>query len=288
MSPATSRAPGKFSAIKALSLRAFKTSRAPRPDNSRAHAAPMPPDAPVITTTCSRHENALMPVPVKIAKLPPPSAKRNNTIMSKLLPLFPLQLVVFPRTQVPLHIFEERYKLMVNQSLAGGSEFGIVLAQGQGIVKAGCTVRIQSVITQYEDGRLDILTLGARRFEILDLNQDQAYLQGQVEFFDDETSDLVPASLRKEAVAAFHAWVESRRVESAGEPDLGDAQLSFQLAQSVPDLAFQSVLLRDRSELSRLQQLVAYFEQQLPREEQVTRMKHLAPMNGFGAKPAGV
>ena len=52
------------------------------------------------------------------------------------------------------------------------------------------------------------------------------------------------------------------------------------------DLSFQSMLLRDRSELSRLQQLITYFEQQLPREQQVTRMKHLAPMNGFGAKPA--
>lgn len=206
--------------------------------------------------------------------------------MSKLLPLFPLQLVVFPRTQVPLHIFEERYKLLVGETLAAAGEFGIVLAQGQGIVNAGCTVRIESVLTQYEDGRLDILTLGARRFEILDLNQDKPYLQGQVNFFEDDASDLVPASLRHEALAAFQAWVESSRVESAAEPDRADEQLSFQLAQSVPDLSFQSMLLRDRSELHRLRRLIDYFEQQLPREQQAARMKHLAPMNGFGAKPA--
>ena len=160
------------------------------------------------------------------------------------------------------------------------------MAQGASIVNAGCTVRVETVLTQYEDGRLDIMTLGARRFEIIYLNQEKAYLQGQVEFFEDEDTDLVPASLRKEAVALFQAWVESRRGENAGDPDLTDDQLSFQLAQSVPDLAFQSILLRDRSESNRLRQLSAYFEQQLPREKQALRMKHLAPMNGFGAKPA--
>jgi Lon protease-like protein len=227
-----------------------------------------------------------MLIPAEIAKLPPPSAKRNNTIMSKLLPLFPLQLVVFPRTQVPLHIFEERYKLMVSESIAAGSEFGIMLAQGEGIVNAGCSVRVEDVITQYEDGRMDILTTGARRFEIVDLNQDKAYLRGQVNFFEDDAADLVPASLRKEALAVFQTWIEGRGFKSAVDPDESDAQLSFQLAQSVQDLSFQSMLLRDRSELSRLQQLITYFEQQLPREQQVTRMKHLAPMNGFGAKPA--
>ena len=206
--------------------------------------------------------------------------------MSKLLPLFPLKMVVFHRTQVPLHIFEERYKLMVGESIAGGSEFGIVLSHGQGVINAGCTVRVESVVTRYEDGRLDILTVGARRFEIVTLNQDKAYLQGEVNFFEDDDTDLVPASLRKEAVTLFRSWAEGRRVEGAAGPDLTDLQLSFQLAQAIPDLPFQSLLLRDRSEGNRLRQLVAYFEQQAPREQQVTRMKHLAPKNGFGPKPA--
>lgn len=218
--------------------------------------------------------------------MPLPSAKRNNTTMPKWLPLFPLQLVAFPRTQLPLHIFEERYKQMVGESIAASSEFGIVLAESGGIVNAGCAVRVENVITRYDDGRMDILTVGARRFHILGLNQEKAFLQGEVEFFDDDDTDLVPASVRQEAALLFKAWRESSGSQNCAEPDLTDHQLSFQLAQSIPDLAFQAMLMRDRSESNRLRQVIEYFEQQLPREEKIMRMRHLAPMNGFGAKPA--
>ncbi len=206
--------------------------------------------------------------------------------MAKLVPLFPLPLVAFPRTQVPLHIFEERYKLMVGESIAASSEFGIVLAQGGGIVNAGCTVRVENVMARYDDGRLDIMTVGARRFDVLAINQEKAYLQGEVEFFEDEDTDLVPASLRQEATQLFRAWRENSGTQSAAEPDWNDEQLSFQLGQSIPDPAFQGMLLRDRSEGNRLRQLIEYFEQQLPREEKMMRMKQLAPLNGFGAKLA--
>jgi len=81
--------------------------------------------------------------------------------MSKrLIPLFPLQLVVFPRTRLPLHIFEERYKEMVGEAIRDESEFGIVLAKDGGILNAGCTVKVAKVLEMYADGRMDILTLG--------------------------------------------------------------------------------------------------------------------------------
>jgi Lon protease-like protein len=78
---------------------------------------------------------------------------------SQLLPLFPLQVVVFPRTQLPLHIFEERYKEMVAAAMRDNTEFGIVLAKEDGIVNAGCTVGVEKV--QYADSRMDILTADA-------------------------------------------------------------------------------------------------------------------------------
>jgi Lon protease-like protein len=62
--------------------------------------------------------------------------------MARLLPLFPLQLVVFPGSAVPLHIFEERYREMVSAAEASGTEFGIVLARDNGIMNAGCTVLV--------------------------------------------------------------------------------------------------------------------------------------------------
>ena len=109
---------------------------------------------------------------------------------SRLIPLFPLNVVVFPRTRLPLHIFEERYKEMVGDAIRDESEFGIVLAKDDGIVNAGCTVAVEKVLEMYPDGRMDILASGRRRFEIASLNEEKSYLQGEVRFFDDE--DFVP------------------------------------------------------------------------------------------------
>ena len=67
-------------------------------------------------------------------------------MQAKLLPLFPLHVVVFPRTQLPLHIFEERYKEMVGEAIRDKSEFGVVLAKEEGIVNAGCTVVVDKIL----------------------------------------------------------------------------------------------------------------------------------------------
>ena len=156
--------------------------------------------------------------------------------MSKrLIPLFPLQLVVFPRTRLPLHIFEERYKEMVGEAIRDESEFGIVLAKDGGILNAGCTVKVAKVLEMYADGRMDILTLGQRRFEILSLNEDKDYLQGDVEFFDDEDAEPVPAEVREQALVNYEALNRMVSVRNHGDPDLEDRQISFQLAQAVPD-----------------------------------------------------
>src|SRR5205085_2289409 len=119
--------------------------------------------------------------------------KRHNSTMSRrLLPLFPLQLVVFPRTRLPLHIFEERYKEMVGEAIRDESEFGIVLATKDGIVNAGCTVKVEKVMEMYPDGRMDVMTRGERRFEIEGLNEEKDYLRAQVTYFDDEDAATVP------------------------------------------------------------------------------------------------
>src|SRR6202022_1859875 len=116
-------------------------------------------------------------------------------MQAKLLPLFPLQVVVFPRTQLPLHIFEERYKEMVGNAIRDNSEFGIVLAKEEGIVNAGCTVAVEKVLEMYSDGRMDVLTRGQRRFEIESLNQEKSYLQAEVSFFDDEDFEATPTEI---------------------------------------------------------------------------------------------
>ncbi|MDE0023841.1 MAG: LON peptidase substrate-binding domain-containing protein [Spirochaetaceae bacterium] len=104
------------------------------------------------------------------------------------LPLFPLNVVLYPRAPLPLHIFEERYKEMVAAALDGEGVFGMVCAGKAGVARVGCTAKIVKVIRRYDDGRMDILTVGMRRFRIARLVTDEAYLQAQVSYFGDEAA----------------------------------------------------------------------------------------------------
>jgi Lon protease-like protein len=200
---------------------------------------------------------------------------------SRLIPLFPLQVVVFPRTNLPLHIFEERYKEMTGKAMRENSEFGIVLAKEQGIVNAGCTVIVEKLMHTYPDGRMDLMTRGRKRFEIAELNEEQNYLQAEVEFFDDEDTDPTPPEVRHRALENFKALLEMSGARER-EANLEDPQLSFQLAQTLPDLDFLNALLRHRSEPVRLKLLNQYLEQYIPRQRTIERIKAIAPTNGFG------
>jgi Lon protease-like protein len=207
---------------------------------------------------------------------------------ARLLPLFPLQVVVFPRTPLPLHIFEERYKEMVGSAIRDSSEFGIVLARKEGIVSAGCTVTVEKLIQMYPDGRMDVLTRGQRRFEIVSLNEEKDYLQAEVNFFDDDDSPAPSKELRDQAVSNYQTLARLPGADPHPDPDIADPQLSFQLAHHLPDLDFLSTLLRHRSEAERLKQLNQYLALYIPRQRVVERMKELAPTNGHGGTPAGL
>jgi Lon protease-like protein len=207
---------------------------------------------------------------------------------ARLIPLFPLHVVVFPRMRLPLHIFEERYKLMVGDAIREDSEFGVVLAKDEGIVNAGCTVAVEKVLQVYPDGRMDIVTRGLRRFEIQALDEEKEFLRAQVNYFDDEDFTPAPPEVRTEALTHFQ---DLRRLSSTpghNEADLEDPQLSFQLAQNLPDLDFLNQLLRQRSETTRLKKLNQYLAEYIPRQRNIEHVRSVASTNGFGGKPAGL
>src|SRR5579862_9021171 len=107
----------------------------------------------------------------------------NSSMQQGLLPLFPLQVVLLPGAELPLHIFEDRYKEMIGEVLRDHVEFGVVLANDKGIVNTGCTAIVDKVLRTYPDGRMDILTRGRRRFEIMRIDDERPFLRGAVEFF---------------------------------------------------------------------------------------------------------
>ena len=109
------------------------------------------------------------------------------------IPLFPLGLVLLPQMPLPLHIFEERYKLMIGKCLEKNKEFGIVYFNGTDIQAIGCTASIQKVLKRYEDGRLDIFTRGENRFEINEMYDHKPYLEAGVTFFDDKLEENTAA-----------------------------------------------------------------------------------------------
>ena len=112
------------------------------------------------------------------------------------LPLFPLNLVLFPGMRLPLHIFEERYKAMIGACIERGEPFGVVLIkEGQEAgepaepFSVGTTARITQV-NRLEEGRMNILTMGERRFQLVDLVQTRPHLVGLVRFLDEEAGDV--------------------------------------------------------------------------------------------------
>jgi Lon protease-like protein len=165
-----------------------------------------------------------------------------------LLPLFPLNVVLFPQTDLPLHIFEERYKRMIRECLDARREFGVVLTQEETLEGTGCAATIRRVVKRYEDGRMDIVARGTRRFEIGILNQELPYLRGEPHFFDDEpTTTPVDEARRMQALQLFGQLQELLGLEespSGSRPDPGHPQLSYQLMARLPvDLAFKQSLL---------------------------------------------
>lgn len=102
-----------------------------------------------------------------------------------LIPLFPLGVVLLPEMTMPLHIFEARYKRMINECLDHGRSFGIVYYDGNQMQKVGCSARVVRVIKRYEDGRMDIDVLGEKRFYIEHIDESRIYLQSSVLFIDD-------------------------------------------------------------------------------------------------------
>ena len=123
-----------------------------------------------------------------------------------IIPIFPLGLVLLPQMSLPLHIFEDRYKQMINACLADDRVFGIVYFSGKQFETKGCTARIIDILKRYDDGRMDIITKGETRFSIEALSEKKPYLEARVEFFDDrppENSDLEAAQKLAHACIQF-------------------------------------------------------------------------------------
>ncbi|HLK52074.1 MAG TPA: LON peptidase substrate-binding domain-containing protein [Candidatus Angelobacter sp.] len=195
-----------------------------------------------------------------------------------LIPLFPLELVLFPGAPLPLHIFEPRYKEMITECLLKDQPFGMVRVKDSSLAAIGCSASILNVLKKYEDGRLDIAAEGMRRFEITQVNQERSFLQAEVAYFEDEPS--LPGKSAVDAVVQLHEQLFA----VLGQPvsvERDDELLSFQLANELPvDLDFKQALLEMKSESERIEILSEYYKATIPKVEKTLLARQRASGNG--------
>ena len=196
-----------------------------------------------------------------------------------LLPIFPLELVLFPGAPLPLHIFEPRYKEMISECMEQKKPFGMVRAKENAVAEVGCSAVILNVLKRYDDGRLDIASEGKQRFTIVGLNHDRAFLQAEVTWFEDDEPAL-PGS--KEAQTAIELHEQLFQVlGQETEIDRNKSPLSFQLASHLPvDLDFKQAILEMKSETERIETLIEYYRVAIPRIEKTLRARERASGNG--------
>ena len=105
------------------------------------------------------------------------------------IPLFPLGVVLLPETLLPLHIFEERYKEMIGECLAENREFGVVYFSGDEINRIGCSAQIVKLLKTYDNGEMDIISVGTNRFFIKELDETGIYFEAKIVLIDDDPEE---------------------------------------------------------------------------------------------------
>ncbi len=203
----------------------------------------------------------------------------------KLLPLFPLELVLFPRAESPLHIFEPRYREMVGEAIEQESEFGVILAEGGKLCSVGCTAAVEEVTKRFDDGRFNVAARGQRRFRALELDKEKEYLRAEVEFIQDLDDEPAPESLLMKAQELVSELVMQLDIELFMDVAGNERQASFAIAAPLPlDRAFKQQLLEQLSESERMTTLVEHLGSFLKRSRVTERMQKLAGTNGHGRR----
>jgi Lon protease-like protein len=193
-------------------------------------------------------------------------------------PLFPLGLVLLPGEQVPLHIFEERYKQMIGECLDAEREFGILWLADDALKDVGCAARITRVLERFDDGRMNIVVQGTTPFRLNRRIGELAYPAGDVELLDDDpaTNEDALERARKSYADLVEQVTDTRpEPEALAELDAYGMAATLEIAASA-----KQALLELRSEPARLEQLEALFDEALKRIRTATRVAEQASGNG--------
>ena len=194
-------------------------------------------------------------------------------------PIFPLGLVAIPHELVPLHIFEERYRVMFDELLENEGEFGIVWLTGSGLKGVGCACEIAEVLERMEDGRLNVLTRGTRPFRIVERQADMPYPAATVEFLADKDENFDERAA--EAARTAYAELVVEATDNEPDPDELSEKSAYEMAATVDfGLDAKQGLLDLRSENARMRLVTRLFRAAIKRLDFVERAQARARSNG--------
>jgi Lon protease-like protein len=202
----------------------------------------------------------------------------------RLIGLFPLGIALLPGEVIPLHIFEERYKALIGERLEEG-EFGIVLAEEDSVRECGTSAHVVRLIEEMDDGRMNILVEGVRRFRIVEVftpdDVEAEYLTAEVEYYRDSQPEGSP-TLREAVLEVYARMLALMDVQDPHEPP-GEEPLSFRIAAAVDFGApLKQELLESLSEEQRLETLLTVMSALLPRLELRKEREDAIRGNGKG------
>lgn len=193
--------------------------------------------------------------------------------------LFPLSLVLLPGEQIPLHIFEPRYRELVGECLDDERPFGLVYADDDGVREVGTLASVVEVMQRYDDGRLDIVVEGGGRFRLLRMTEGRSFHTGDVEPLDDAPSVVDPGLVARAASLYERLLVLTGTELPAPDPD--DPALSFTLAgrfELAPELKLE--LLGETNEAARLERVCEILETAQAEIERRQELAERAKTNG--------
>jgi Lon protease-like protein len=194
-------------------------------------------------------------------------------------PLFLLGIVALPGEGVPLHVFEDRYRRMIEECMRAEREFGIVCFTGEELKPVGCACRVEEVLERMDDGRLNILARGTRPFRLVERQEDLPYPAGVVELLG-ETDEEPDAQAGAEARELYRELVEQATDQRLREEELEEMD-AYQMAATVEFGAdAKQELLELRSENARLRLLALLLRAAIKRVDLLERAQARARSNG--------
>jgi ATP-dependent Lon protease len=199
--------------------------------------------------------------------------------------VFPLELVLLPGERVPLHIFEPRYRELIDECVEHEGEFALLLAQEEGLREIGTAARVVELLERFPDGRMNVVVEGAVRIRVLAETSGRTFRTARIED-EPDTGEPADESEVERCLAAFRAAVAASGASLEVDPDPANPRLSYWLATRVDfGLAVKQELLELRSERMRLRRLAVLFaraERMLAWQRTVAER---AATNGYARRP---